>query len=139
MRKDGVIYLTKKVEFSASHRYHQPKLSVAENKKIFGKCFWPNGHGHNYALEVTIAGGVDPVTGMVMNIKQLKRFLQKVVQRLDHRYLNRDLPEFKRLVPTTENIARVLWQIILGQYPQLPLHRIRLTEGEELCVEYYGE
>lgn len=138
MRTNGIVYLTKKVEFSASHRYYQPKLSAAQNKKVFGKCAWPNGHGHNYILEVTVAGSVNSLTGMVMNIKQLKRFLQKVVQRLDHRYLNRDLPQFKRLVPTTENIARVLWRILQEQYPRLPLHKIRLTEGEEVCVEYYG-
>ncbi len=134
----GIVYLTKKVEFSASHRYHQPKLSVAQNKRLFGKCFWPHGHGHNYTLEVTIQGPVDPVSGMVMNIKELKRILHQVVEKFDHHFLNLDLPEFKKVVPTTENIARIIWQMIQKRYPKISLSRIRLWEGSGLYVEYYG-
>ena len=134
----GIVYLTKKVEFSASHRYYQPKLSVARNKRLFGKCFWPHGHGHNYTLEVTIRGPVDPVTGMVMNIKELKRILHQVVEKFDHRFLNLDLPEFKEIVPTTENIARVIWRMIQKRYPKISLSRICLWEGNGLYVEYFG-
>lgn len=136
--ESGIVYLTKKVEFSASHRYYQPKLSVTRNKRLFGKCFWPHGHGHNYTLEVTIKGPVDPITGMVMNIKELKRILQQVVERFDHRFLNLDLPEFKKIVPTTENIARVIWRMIQKRHPKISLSRIRLWEGSELYVEYHG-
>ena len=134
----GLVYLTKRVEFSASHRYYQPKFSPTQNRRTFGKCTGSYGHGHNYTLEVTIRGPVDPMTGMVMNIKELKRILEQVTRQLDHRYLNLDVPYFKKNIPTTENIAVVIWQLILKKSPGLALHRIRLWEGNELYVEYYG-
>lgn len=138
MKGSGLVFLTKKVEFSASHRYDQPKLGLAKNKRLFGKCFWPHGHGHNYTLDVTIAGSVDSLSGMVVNIRGLKRILQQVVEKFDHHFLNLDIPQFKRLVPTTENIARVIWQMIQKSYPRISLYRICLCEGEDLVVEYYG-
>lgn len=138
MKESGIVYLTKKVEFSASHRYYQPKLSAAQNRRLFGKCFWPHGHGHNYTLEVTIKGPVDSVTGMVMNIKELKQILHQVVEKFDHHFLNLDLPEFQKIVPTTENITRVIWQMIRKRRPRISLSRIRLWEGSGLYVEYYG-
>ena len=139
MKRGNIIYLTKRVEFSASHRYYQPKFNQTENERIFGKCSWPHGHGHNYTLEVTISGSVDPITGMVMNIRELKRILKNVVEKLDHRFLNLDISQFKKKVPTTENIACVIWEMIQGKYPNLSLSRIRLWEGDGLYVEYFGD
>ena len=84
-----MVYLTRKIEFSASHLYHNPQLSAEENRRIFGKCNNPHGHGHNYTLEVTVAGEPDPVTGMVLDLKELKEILEReITQRMDHRFLN---------------------------------------------------
>ena len=89
-----MVYLTRKVEFSASHHYHNPDLSAAENQRIFGKCNNPNGHGHNYTLEVTVKGSVDAQTGFVVDLKQLKEILEReVVSVYDHRHLNHEVPD----------------------------------------------
>src|ERR1051326_4033170 len=106
-----MVYLTRKLEFSASHLYHNPALSAEENRRIFGKCNNPHGHGHNYTLEVSVAGEPDPVTGMVLDLKELKEILNRqVVDVYDHRFLNHEVPPFDHVVPTTENIARDIWQ-----------------------------
>jgi 6-pyruvoyltetrahydropterin/6-carboxytetrahydropterin synthase len=95
-----MVYLTRKIEFAASHRYHNPKLSVEENQRIFGKCNNPHGHGHNYTLEVTIAGEPDPVTGMVLDLKDLKEILEReIMQRMDHRYPEIELKRSDRAMP----------------------------------------
>src|SRR5213592_3727762 len=89
-----MVLLTRKIEFSASHLYHNPNLSAQENRRIFGKCNNPHGHGHNYTLQVTIEGEPDPVTGMVLDLKELKGILEReVMQRMDHRHLNYEVPE----------------------------------------------
>ena len=89
-----MIRVTRKVEFSAAHYYHNPSLSLEENRRVFGKCNNPHGHGHNYVLEVTVAGEPDPATGMVLDLKELKDILQReVVDRMDHRHLNYEVPE----------------------------------------------
>src|SRR5436309_10000298 len=89
-----MVLLTRKIEFSASHLYHNPNLSAEENRRIFGKCNNPHGHGHNYTLQVTIEGEPDPVTGMVLDLKELKEILeQEIMQRMDHRHLNYEVPE----------------------------------------------
>jgi 6-pyruvoyltetrahydropterin/6-carboxytetrahydropterin synthase len=101
-----MILLTRKAEFSASHYYWNEAWSAEENARVFGKCSNRNGHGHNYTLEVTIAGEVDPVTGFVVDLKQLKDVMEReVVSAYDHRHLNLEVPEFKTAQPTTENIA----------------------------------
>src|SRR5712691_2316967 len=103
-----MVYLTRKLEFSASHLYHNPALSAEENRRVFGKCNNPHGHGHNYTLEVTIAGEPDPVTGMVLDLKELKEILDReITQRMDHRFLNYEVLELKNQIPTCENIACV--------------------------------
>jgi 6-pyruvoyltetrahydropterin/6-carboxytetrahydropterin synthase len=108
-----MVYLTRKIEFSASHLYHNPQLSAEENKRIFGKCNNPHGHGHNYALEVTVAGEPDPVTGMVLDLKELKEILEReITQKMDHRFLNYEVPELKGQIPTCENIVRVIWNLL---------------------------
>src|SRR5690349_649393 len=101
-----MVYLTRKAEFSASHYYHNPEFSPEENRRIFGKCNNPNGHGHNYTLEVTVKGEVDARSGCVVDLKQLKEVLNReVLDALDDRFLNKEVPFFVTDTPTTENIA----------------------------------
>ncbi|HUI55501.1 MAG TPA: 6-carboxytetrahydropterin synthase [Bryobacteraceae bacterium] len=134
--------ITRKVEFSASHVCRNPKLSDDENRRLFGPAANPHGHGHNYVLEVSLEGEPDPVTGMVMDLKELKEILtRQVVEPYDHRFLNYEVPPFDRVVPTTENIARDIWQRL---EPRLNgggrrLHSVRVYETPDLYVDYAGE
>ena len=133
-----MVYLTRKLEFSASHLYSNPALSAEENKRVFGKCNNPYGHGHNYALEVTIAGEPDPVTGMVLDLKELKEILEReITQRMDHRFLNYEVAELKGQIPTCEVVARVIWNLLETKIPQGTLHRVRLYESADLFADCY--
>lgn len=133
-----MVYITRKMEFSASHLYHNPNFSLEENRRIFGKCNNPHGHGHNYVLEVTVAGEPDPTTGMVLDLKELKDILQReVTDRMDHRFLNREVPELAGQIPTCENIARVIWDLLESKITRGRLHRIRLYETPDLFVDCY--
>src|SRR5438445_6282598 len=106
-----MVYLTRKAEFSASHYYHNPDFTPEENQRIFGKCNNPHGHGHNYTLEVTLKGDVNPRSGFVVDLKQLKEILNReVLDAMDHRFLNKEVPEFANRIPTTENLAITIWQ-----------------------------
>jgi 6-pyruvoyltetrahydropterin/6-carboxytetrahydropterin synthase len=135
-----MIYVTRRAEFSASHYYHNPQMSPEENRSIFGKCNNPNGHGHNYTLEVTVAGDVDGKTGMVMDLKDLKKLLQsEVLDLMDHKFLNKEVPVFASKIPTTENIAVEIWKLLQPKLKLGKLHRIRLYETTDLYVEYFGE
>ncbi|HLY61384.1 MAG TPA: 6-carboxytetrahydropterin synthase [Terriglobia bacterium] len=135
-----MIYVTRRAEFSASHFYHNPDLSPEENRRIFGKTNNPNGHGHNYTLDVTVAGEVDKTTGMVMDLKDLKKLLEsEVMQLMDHRFLNKEVPVFATTIPTTENIAIEIWKLLAPKLARGKLHRIRLYETPDLFVDYYGE
>jgi len=135
-----MIYVTRRAEFSASHFYHNPAWSSEENRRIFGKCSNPHGHGHNYTLEVTVAGDVDPATGMVMDLKDLKTLLEaEVLQIMDHRFLNKEVPVFATTIPTTENIAVEIWKMLAPKLKAGQLHRIRLYETPDLFVDYFGE
>lgn len=135
-----MIYLTRKCEFSASHYYHNPQWSDEENRRVFGKCANLNGHGHNYTLEVTVKGEIDPTTGFVVDLKQLKDVLNReVVEAMDHRHLNKEVPEFAARIPTAENIAIVIWQRLERKLNVAKLHRVRLYEMLDLFVDYYGE
>ena len=134
--------ITRKVEFSASHVCSNPRLSEQENLKLFGMAANPHGHGHNYVLEVSVEGQPDPVTGMVLDLKELKEVLhQAVVEPYDHRFLNRDVPPFDRVIPTAENIARDIWQRLALRLnsPGRQLQRVRLYETPDLYVDYLGE
>jgi 6-pyruvoyltetrahydropterin/6-carboxytetrahydropterin synthase len=135
----AVVLLTKRIEFSASHRYHKPEWDAAQNRATFGACNNDPGHGHNYMLEVTVAGEVDQRTGMVVNLFDLKRVLLQVLEEFDHKHLNLDLPYFERRIPTSENIARVLWDKLQAQQGIGILHRICLYEDEDLCAELTAE
>lgn len=135
-----MVYLTRKCEFSASHHYHNPAFSAEENRRVFGKCNNPNGHGHNYTLEVTVKGSVDPMTGFVVDLKELKDIMNReVVDAMDHRYLNKEVPEFANLIPTTENIAIAAWKRLAGKLNVARLHRIRVYETPDLWADFYGE
>ena len=138
--EEQMVYLTKVYEFSASHRLHSPYLSDEENREVFGKCNNFYGHGHNYVLEVTIQGEVDPRTGMIVDLDFLNETVQKqVYARFDHKHLNLDTPEFEQLNPTSENFVRVLWDVIEPSLKPIKLHRLRLKETPKNYFDYYGE
>jgi 6-pyruvoyltetrahydropterin/6-carboxytetrahydropterin synthase len=135
-----MVYLTRKAEFSAAHFYHNPKFSAEENRRIFGKCNNPHGHGHNYTLEVTVAGEVDARTGFVIDLKRLKDLMNsEVIEEFDHRNLNKEVPEFRDKIPTTENLAIAIWKRLAGKLDGAKLHRVRLYETDDLFVDVYGE
>jgi 6-pyruvoyltetrahydropterin/6-carboxytetrahydropterin synthase len=135
-----MIFLTRKVEFSSAHFYWIDSWSKDENERVFGKCANRNGHGHNYTLEVTVAGEVDPVSGFVVDLKEVKDILEReVVEVYDHRHLNLEVPEFKTALPTTENIAVAIWRRLDGKIPNARLHRVRIYEMDDLFADYYGE
>ena len=136
----SMVYLTRRAEFSASHYYHNPKFSAEENRRIFGKCNNPNGHGHNYMLEVTVKGEVDPRSGFVVDLKELKDTMNReVIEALDHRHLNKEVPEFANQIPTSENLAIAIWNRLNSKLKVAKLHRVRLYETADLFVEFYGE
>jgi 6-pyruvoyltetrahydropterin/6-carboxytetrahydropterin synthase len=131
-----MIRITRKVEFSASHFYHNPELSAEENRRTFGKCNNPHGHGHNYTLEVTIAGEPNPSTGMVLDLKELKAILQReVMDRMDHRHLNYEVPELAGKIPTCENIAAVIWELLESKITCGKLDRVRVYESPYLFAD----
>jgi 6-pyruvoyltetrahydropterin/6-carboxytetrahydropterin synthase len=135
-----MILLTRKAEFSASHYYWKDAWSEEENRRAFGKCANRNGHGHNYTLEVTVSGEIDPVSGFVVDLKDLKTVLEReVVSVYDHRHLNLEVPEFKTANPTTENIAVAIWKRLDGKIPGAKLYRVRVYELPDLFADYYGE
>jgi len=135
-----MVYLTRKAEFSASHFYHNPEFTAAENQRVFGKCSNLNGHGHNYTLEVTVKGEVDPKSGFVVDLKELKEIMNReVLDAFDHRFLNKEVPEFSILIPTTENLAVVIWERLASKLATARLHRVRVYETPDLFVDVYGE
>ena len=135
-----MIYLTRRAEFSASHFYHNPEFTPEENRRIFGKCNNPHGHGHNYMLEVTVKGEVDPRSGFVVDLKELKEVMNReVIDALDHRHLNKEVPEFAKQIPTSENLAIAIWKRLGPELKIARLHRVRLYETQDLFVDFYGE
>lgn len=134
-----MIYLTRKAEFSSAHFYRVAGWSDARNVEAFGKCANINGHGHNYTLEVTVAGEVDAVTGFVVDLKLLKDILEReVVGVFDHRHLNLEVPDFATVNPTTENIAVAIWRRLDGKIPNSTLHRVRVYETADIFADFYG-
>ena len=134
--------ITRKVDFSASHVCRNPALSEEENRAMFGAAANPHGHGHNYVLEVTLEGDPDPVTGMVMDLKELKHILNReVVEPYDHRFLNYEAPPFDRVIPTAENMAVEIWRRLAPHFTATrgKLHAVRLYETPDLYVDYFGE
>ena len=135
-----MIYLTRREVFSASHKLYNPALSLEENTDIHDKCANANGHGHNYILEVTISGEIDPKTGYVIDLKLLKKIIHEVIiVKVDHKHLNYDVDFMSGIIPTAENIVKVFWQQLSDKIPSGTLYAIKLHETENNCVEYKGE
>ncbi len=134
------VEITRREEFSAAHRLQSPELSDAENRRLYGPCY--DHHGHNYELEVTVRGRVQPRTGMVMNLTDLMAILrEKVLPAVDHKHLNHDVAFLEGVIPTAENVAVALWQRIAPEVERFEgcrLHRIRLFESKSNSVEYLG-
>ncbi len=135
----GMMRLTQSFEFSAAHRLYSAELSDAENRRLFGKCSNPNGHGHNYVLEVTVCGTDDAGKGTVTNVGHVDRVvLERVIEPFDHKNLNLECPEFAQLNPSVENIARVIWDRLYGAFAGCRLASIRVWETPKTCAEYTG-
>ena len=133
-----MVLLTRKIEFAASHLYNNPALSPEENRRIFGKCNNPHGHGHNYTLEVTVSGPVDPATGMVCNLVDLDGFVEREVLSRFHLENLNTLQEFTQLVPTTENLSIEIFEILQRGFHQAHLETVRLEETMMNSFEYAG-
>ena len=131
--------LTQSFEFSAAHRLFCAELSDAENRRLFGKCSNPNGHGHNYVLEVTVCGTHGSDKGTVTDIGHIDRVvLERVIEPFDHKNLNLECPEFAQLNPSVENIARVIWDRLNGAFTGCRLASVRVWETPKTCAEYTG-
>ncbi len=134
-----MVYVTRKASFSASHRLFNPSWSDAKNAAVFGKCNNPNGHGHNYTLEVTVAGDPPSETGMVIDLKTLADIIEaEVIVRVDHKHLNLDVDFLRGVIPTAENMAVAFWKILQPKITGGTLYSIRLHESENNSVEYRG-
>jgi 6-pyruvoyltetrahydropterin/6-carboxytetrahydropterin synthase len=140
-----MVYLTRRYRFSAAHRLHNDALSAEENRRLYGKCDNPFGHGHNYVLDVTVAGEVDRATGMVFDLGLLDQTVQReVLERFDLTNLNEDTEEFRARVPTTENVCVAIYDLLRGKlhgggrWPTARLERVRLEETSSNFFEYHG-
>ncbi|MDX9924132.1 MAG: 6-carboxytetrahydropterin synthase [Ignavibacteriaceae bacterium] len=135
-----MIYVTRREVFSSSHRLFNPKLNDEENDLIFGKCNNLNGHGHNYVLEVVVAGDINPITGYVIDLKMLKTIIiDNVIKIVDHKNLNMDVDFLSGIIPTAENIAVGIWNQLKDKIPAGKLYSVKLYETENNYVEYKGE
>ena len=134
------VYVTRKVHFNAAHRVHNPARSDAWNAETFGPCNNPNWHGHNYVLEVTVAGEPDPETGYVVDLGVLKRIVEeRVVSKCDHRNLNLEVDFLQGINPTSENLIVAFWNQLASALPAGRLHSLKLYETERNVAEYRGE
>jgi len=135
-------FLTIRTHFAAAHRLARPELSQEDNEAIYGKCARPHGHGHNYLVDVTVRGGIDPRTGMVCDLAALQRLVDDlVVEPFDHTFLNKDVPHFATCVPTAENIALHIADRLSGPIQAIGahLHKVRLQESPNNAAEVYAE
>lgn len=131
------VYLTRKYHFSAAHRLHSKQLSDEENIALFGKCNNPNGHGHNYYLDVTVVGEPDPITGMIVDLGYLDEIVERnLLKKVDHKHLNLDVQEFEGLNPTSEVVAKVFYDMLSPHISNL--HKVGLWETEKNYFEYFG-
>ena len=134
-----MIFITRKIEFSAGHRLFNPDFSDEKNETTFGLCNNPNGHGHNYVLEVTLSGEVCDDTGMVFDLKELKKLTQReIIDKVDHKNLNVDVDYLKGIIPTAENLAIKFWEILEPKITKGRLYEIKLYESERNYVAYRG-
>ncbi|MFM6955310.1 MAG: 6-pyruvoyl trahydropterin synthase family protein [Ignavibacteria bacterium] len=135
-----MVYVTRKMHFSAAHRLFNPTFSHEKNEQIFDKCNNPLGHGHNYTLEVTVKGIPDPETGYVIDLKKLRDIIEEfVVDKVDHKHLNYDVDFLRGIIPTAENLAICFWSILESKIPSGTMHSIKLFESDQNFVEYFGE
>ena len=131
--------VTRRLHFNAAHRVHNAALSAEENTALFGKCNNPNWHGHNYELEVSVTGAIDPRTGYVIDLAVLRDLVEReLVSRLDHKNLNLDVPFLTGTNPTTENLVVACWRILAPVVAPGKLTRLRLWETDNNYVEYEG-
>ncbi len=134
-----MVYVTRKETFSASHRLYNQELSEARNIELFDKCANSNGHGHNYVLEVTVAGEPSKDSGYVIDIKKLKEIVRReIIEKVDHKHLNLDVDFLRGINPTSENVAKAFWNILKEKITGGTLYSIRLHETENNSVEYKG-
>lgn len=134
-----MVYVTRRSTFSASHRLYNPAFSDEQNEAMFDKCANPMGHGHNYVLEVTVAGEPHRETGYVIDLKKLKEIIKhEILDNVDHKHFNHDVDFMKGIIPTTENIAKVFWSILEPKIKEGKLYSVRLRETENNVVEYRG-
>ena len=135
-----MVYLTRRTTFSAAHRLWSNHLTEEENIALYDKCANPNGHGHNYILEVTVRGNPEPRTGMVLNLTDLKQVINEhVIDWVDHKHLNYDVPWLEGSIPTTEMLVIKFWERLEGALPQGLLYEVKLYETEHNCAFYRGE
>ncbi len=134
------VYITRKAHFSAAHRLFNPEFSDEKNNELYGLCNNPLYHGHNYILEVTVFGDVDPVTGYLIDLKKLKEIIEdKIIKHVDHKNLNLEVEFLKGLIPTAENLAIAFWNQLENELPAGTLYSIKVYESERNIVEYRGE
>ncbi len=132
-----MVYLTRKEQFCASHRLYNPAYSDKKNLEVYGKCAYPNGHGHNYEIEVTVAGDPDPETGMILDLKKLSDIIEaEILSKVDHKHLNLDVDFLKGVIPTAENLAAVFWRILCPKIAAGRLHSVRVYETPNNYAEY---
>ncbi len=132
--------VTARLTFSAAHRLHNPAYDADWNRRTYGKCDNPRGHGHNYAIVVSVKGKIDPETGMVIDLKTLKDIVRRqIIDRVDHTNLNEDVDFLRGVIPTAENLARSFWQQLAPAIPEGTLYEIALQETEKNSVVYRGE
>ena len=135
-----MVYVTRREVFSASHRLLNESLSEKENKEIYDKCNNEFGHGHNYVLEVIVAGEVNPETGYVIDLKKLKKIIREnIIRKVDHRHFNYDVDFMKGIIPTAENIAKEIWNVLINKIEEGKLYSVKLFETENNYAEYKGE
>jgi 6-pyruvoyltetrahydropterin/6-carboxytetrahydropterin synthase len=135
-----MVYLTRRTTFSAAHRLWSNQLTEEENYDVYEKCANPYGHGHNYVLEVTVRGEPDPKTGMVMNLTDMKKITnEQIIDWVDHRHLNYEVPWLEDVIPTTELLVIKFWERLVHSFPAGLLYEVTLHETENNSASYRGE
>jgi 6-pyruvoyltetrahydropterin/6-carboxytetrahydropterin synthase len=138
--KNTMMYVTRKEHFSAAHRLHNQNWSEEKNRDVYGKCNNPNGHGHNYTIEVTVAGTSPEESGMVVDLKQLSNIMnEQIMERVDHKHLNHDVDFLQGVIPTAENLAMVFWKLLAKRFPQWRFYSVKLYESDNNVAEYRGD
>jgi len=137
-----MMYVTRREYFNAAHKVYNPEWDDAKNEEVFGGCANPNWHGHNYVLFVTVKGNISKETGFVIDLKKLSQLIRKhIIEKVDHKNFNLDVPFLKDIMPSTENVAMAFWKILEKPISEMgsALHSVRLQETENNYVEYFGE